>query len=80
MEAIRIRRKLDSDTVPELKSWIGRTVEIIVLEETSVSLPPGFTAGTGNWAAAQQAVESLEDYDFQAVKDLNEAVEREPIG
>jgi hypothetical protein len=34
MNAIRIRKKLDSDTLhlPELHSLIGKTVEIIVLE------------------------------------------------
>ncbi|HYE16962.1 MAG TPA: hypothetical protein VEA69_00835 [Tepidisphaeraceae bacterium] len=35
MNAIRIRRRLDSDTLhlPELQSMIGREVEIIVLDD-----------------------------------------------
>lgn len=67
MNAIRIFRKLESDALhlPELKPLIGRTVEIIVLEEDhrSVSRP-----GTGDWDAAFQAVEELEDYDFDALR------------
>lgn len=39
MNAIRIRKRLDSDTphLPELRSLIGKTVEIIVLDESPVS-------------------------------------------
>jgi hypothetical protein len=35
MNAIRIRKKIDSDTLhlPELQALVGKTVEIIVLEE-----------------------------------------------
>ncbi len=38
MNAIRIRKKLDSDTLhlPELQALVGKTVEIIVLEENGV--------------------------------------------
>ncbi|HKI30747.1 MAG TPA: hypothetical protein VKA46_02560 [Gemmataceae bacterium] len=38
MNAIRIRKKLDSDTLhlPELQSLVGKTVEIIILEENGV--------------------------------------------
>ena len=38
MNAIRIRKKLDSDTLhlPELQSLVGKTVAIIVLEENGV--------------------------------------------
>ena len=37
MNAIRIRKKLDSDTLhlPELQPLVGKNVEIIVLEETT---------------------------------------------
>ena len=47
MSAIRIQRKLDSDTLPELRPMIGKTVEIIV-RETNL---PAVTPGTGDWAA-----------------------------
>lgn len=67
MNAIRIHKTIDSETLhlPELKPLIGRAVEIIVLEEDtrSVVLP-----GTGDWDAAFQAVEELEDYDFDAFR------------
>ena len=38
MNAIRIRKLIDSDTphLPELQGLIGKTVEIIILDETSV--------------------------------------------
>jgi hypothetical protein len=67
MNAIRIRKKLDSETLnlPELRSFIGQTVEIIVLGEESA---PGHPPGTGDWDAALKAVEELEDYDFDAVQ------------
>ena len=41
MTAIRIRRKLDSDTLhlPELKPLIGKTVEIVVQEEAEPRVP-----------------------------------------
>jgi hypothetical protein len=65
MNAIRIRRRLDSETLhlPELRPLLGRTVEMIVLEEEPT--PPG-TPGTGDWEAARQAVQDLEGYDFDA--------------
>ncbi|GEM_PF-2839561 len=39
---VRIYRKLDSDTLhlPELKPLIGKTVEIIVVEEASAAVQP----------------------------------------
>lgn len=48
MNAIRVRKKIDSETVylPELRSLVGKTVEIIVREE------PAAPAGTeGDWEA-----------------------------
>lgn len=67
MNAIRICKKLDSETLnlPELRSFIGQTVEIIVLGEES---SPGHRPAAGNWDAALKAVEELEDYDFDAVQ------------
>ena len=40
MNAIRIHKQIDSETLhlPELKSLIGKTVEILILEETAA--PP----------------------------------------
>jgi len=37
MNAIRIRKHIDSDTphLPELRALIGKTVEIIILDETA---------------------------------------------
>jgi hypothetical protein len=66
MNAFRIRRRLDSDTLhlPELKPLIGKAVEIIVLEEPmSISTP-----GTGDWDTAMKAVAELENYDFDAFR------------
>jgi hypothetical protein len=73
MNAVRIRRKLDSDTLhlPELKPLIGKDVEIIVLEdETRSTILPG----TGDWEAAARAAEELREsgYDFDASKRLRE--------
>jgi hypothetical protein len=68
MNAIRIRKKLDSDTLhlPELKSLLGKTVEIIVLEE---SPGPQVTPGTGNFAAFAKLAEKIRtDYDFDALQ------------
>jgi hypothetical protein len=65
MNAIRIRKKLDSETLhlPELKPLLGRTVEIIVLEEEATS---AVRPGTGDWDAAARAVRDLAGYDFDA--------------
>jgi hypothetical protein len=66
MNALRIRRKLESDTLhlPELKPLIGKTVEIIVLDETT----PTTIIGAGDWEAARKAAAELEDYDFDAFR------------
>ena len=65
MNAIRICKKLDSDTLhlPELRPLLGRTVEIIVLEDDTA---PTTRPGTGDWEAAAQAARGLADYDFGA--------------
>ncbi|MCI0740834.1 MAG: hypothetical protein L0Y72_17435 [Gemmataceae bacterium] len=64
MNALRIRRKLESETLhlPELKALIGKNVEIIVLDESMPAIVPG----TGDWDDAMQAVAELENYDFDA--------------
>ena len=55
MDAVRIRRKLESDALhlPELKPLLGKLVEII--EELTI------TPGTGDWDAAARAVGEIED-------------------
>src|SRR6266511_3833400 len=65
MNAFRIRKKLDSETLhlPELRPLLGQTVEIIVLEQEEA---PAVRPGTGDWEAAAQAVRELEGYDFDA--------------
>jgi hypothetical protein len=66
MNTIHIHKKLDSDTLhlPELKSWLGKTVEIIIKEETVLDFAPG----TDDWVEAQRAAQELREsyYDFDA--------------
>lgn len=72
MNAIRIRRTLDSETLhlPELKPLIGRTVEMIVLDESGA---PAVRPGTGDWAAFERAAAALRDtYDYDAQRDQDE--------
>lgn len=70
MNAVRIRCKLESDTLhlPELKPLIGKTVEIIVLDESGLAIVPG----SGSWDDAMKAVAELEDYDFDACRKQRE--------
>ena len=67
MNAIRIRKKIESETLhlPELKPLVGRTVEIIVLEEEKHST---IRPGTGDWEAAEKAARELREtgYDLDA--------------
>ena len=73
MQALRIHRHLDSETVPELKPFVGKAVEILIWEATAASaLPLGITPGTGDWDAFQRAATELrETYDFDAVEAQN---------
>ena len=80
MNAIRIRKTIHSVTlhIPELKEMIGRTVEIIVLEEP---VSPGVVRGKGDWDAILAASQDLQDYDYQAqvdqdACDVRDAAER----
>ena len=82
MKAIRIRTTIDSETLhlPELRGWLGQTVEIIVLADESA---PAIQAGTGDWDTAMQAVQDLDDYDYDAVQqqrdcDLKHALDHVP--
>jgi hypothetical protein len=71
MNAIRIRKRLDSDTLhlPELRPLLGQTVEIIVLEEETVA---GLRPGTGDWAAFDRLAREVTDYDFDAQRQQDE--------
>lgn len=80
MNAIRIRTTLDSETLhlPELRSLVGRSVEIIVLEDETA---PAIRPGTGDWDAATRAVRAIKDYDYDALReqdecDIRDAAER----
>lgn len=63
MNAIRVRKHLDSVTIPELKPMLGRDVDIIVIEEPAK--PPG------------SLLEALESFDHlpvdpEAIRQLRE--------
>ena len=64
MTTIHIHRLLDSETLPELKPFIGRTVDIIVREASIATVTPG----SGDWSAWTAAPTVLADYDFDAWK------------
>ena len=70
MNAIRIRRKLESDhpDLPELRSFVGKMIEMVVWEGTT----PVVTQGTADWSAAATAAGNLEGYDFDAWRDQRE--------
>lgn len=63
MATIHIHRQLNSDTLPELRPLIGKTVDIIVRETGG----PIVTPGTGDWsawpAAAAEMAGSVLHYD-----------------
>lgn len=80
MTAIHIHRQLTSDTLPELRPWIGKTVEIVVREANV----PAVLTGTGDWSAWPAALTDLEGYDFDAWKrqreyDLQHANDHLPL-
>jgi hypothetical protein len=72
MSLVRIRRKLESDTLhlPELKPLIGQEVEIVVRQAEE----PGVVPGTGDWDAAAAAARELREtgYDFDAWREQRE--------
>ena len=66
MNAIRLRRGVDSDTLhlPELNEMLGKTVEIIILDDTpvpsrSVGTSDCFTAASPNEAFVPRALEAM---------------------
>ena len=84
MNAIRIRKTIDSDTLhlPELGPFIGHTVEIVIEDQPAAApLPPGVVAGTGDWDALLNATQHLTDYDYDAqpdqdARDIRDAQDR----
>jgi hypothetical protein len=81
MSAIHIRKQIDSETItlPELRPFIGSTVEIVIQE--TAPAPKRVIPGSQEWEAIIAASQSLEDYDYQAKKDqdtcdIREAQER----
>lgn len=65
MNAVRIKKRLDSDTIhlPELHSMIGKEVEIIILAEQPASLPKQ------DLSALHQIAGNI-DLDFDAIQNL----------
>lgn len=69
MQAVRIRKRLDSSQldIPELRPFVGKTVEIIVLEEAEAATParpprkPGSAAG--QITMSDDFNEPLEDFE-----------------
>ena len=70
MSTIRIETTIDSDTLylPQLKPMVGKSVEIVVREMATPTISPA----TSDWAAVEAAVRELEDYDFQAYREVRE--------
>jgi hypothetical protein len=69
MSPIRIRKQIDSDTLtlPELRPFIGHTVEIVI--EKAEAVPSQVIPGSPEWEAIMAAAQTLEDYDYQAKED-----------
>ena len=67
MNAIRIKRHLDSDTLhlPEVRGMVGKEVEIIILEEQA-------PAGGGDLSLLEQAAKD-DLIDPDALKELRDA-------
>ena len=73
MNAIRIRKHIDSETLhlPELREMIGKEVEIIVLEETpTAASEPSEEVLTGTPYDAFFALAGKIDLDWDAYKKL----------
>lgn len=72
MATISIRRKIDSDTLvlPELVPLIGKTVDIRLTEQPEMD-------SDERWKKVAEAIAELEDYDFDAWKDLR-SLDMEP--
>jgi len=82
MSAIRIRRTIDSDTIhlPELRPYIGHTVDILIEDQPA---PFGVIPGTGNWDTFLDAAVALrETYDYDAIteKDARDMLQSPVLG
>jgi hypothetical protein len=80
MTPLRIHRQLTSDTLPELRPWIGKTVDVVVREAGTCTVLPG----TGDWSAWEAALTDFDDFDFDAWKrqreyDLQHANDHPPL-
>jgi hypothetical protein len=71
MDALRIETFITGETLvlPQLKPFEGKAVEIIVRERCV----PRVTPGTSNWADVEAALKGLEDYDFDAWREVRAA-------
>jgi hypothetical protein len=69
MDAIHIRKQIDSETLtlPELRPFIGSTVEILIQQAAPTS--EKVISGSPEWEAVMAAAQSLHDYDYQAQAD-----------
>ncbi|MFL5244024.1 MAG: hypothetical protein ACJ8FY_18125 [Gemmataceae bacterium] len=67
MITVRVRRIIESETLhlPELRSMIGKNVEITIRDEPA---EPLVAPGTADWSALEKAAKELEDYDFDAFR------------
>jgi hypothetical protein len=68
MTPIRIETTIESDTLylPQLQPLMGKSVEIIVRENTV----PIMTPATSDWAEVEAIVRNgLDDYDFDAYRE-----------
>ena len=76
MSTIRISKHIESDTVtlPELRAFIGRRVEISIEESTPLKVS---TPSSTDWDAVLAAAQTLEDYDYSArsERDVRDAKE-----
>jgi hypothetical protein len=71
MTAIRIETTIDSDTLhlPQLKPFVGKSVEIIVQEK----IVPIVAPASRDWAAAEAVFrDGLADYDFNAYREARQ--------
>ena len=65
MSTIRISKHIESDTItlPELRAFVGRRVEISIEESTPLKVS---TPSSPDWDAVLAAAQTLEDYDYSA--------------
>ena len=72
MNAIRIRKTIDSDTLhlPELGALIGHTVDILIEGQSATGAGRrGTLPGTGDSDTLLAEAQQLQDYDYTAQRD-----------